>query len=55
MAAVLSAAPSASPWALLQFMVEGDEGLGEERPIEMIKRGTDAVERLARFAGTLED
>lgn len=55
MAAVLAATPTTSPWALLQFLVEGDAGLGDDRPIELIKSGPDSVERLARFARTLED
>ena len=55
MAAVLAATPTTSPWALLQFMVEGDEGLGDERPMDMITGGPGTVERLVRFARTLED
>lgn len=55
MAAVLAATPTTSPWALLQFMVEGDEGLSAERPIDMVKSGPKIIERLVRFASTLED
>lgn len=54
MAAVLAATPTTKPWALLQFMVDGDEGLGDERPTDMIKGGAEAMERLVRFASTLE-
>lgn len=53
--AVLAAVPTTSPWALIQFMVEGDEGLGDERPMGMVKGGPKTVERLVRFASTLED
>lgn len=55
MARILAAMPTTSPWALLQFMVDGDDGLGDERPIEMVKGGKDAIDRLVRFARTLED
>lgn len=55
MAAVLSATPTTSTWALLQFMVEGDEGLGDERPMDMVKEGLPVVDRLVRFVSTLED
>ena len=55
MAAVLAATPTTSPWALLQFMVDGDEGLGDERPMDMVKGGPKVVERLVRFASALED
>lgn len=54
MAAVLAATPTTKPWALLQFMVEGDEGLGDERPTDMVKGRAEAIERLVRFASTLE-
>lgn len=55
LARVLAAAPNTSGWALLQFFVGGDEGLGTARPIDLLK-GSDAdIERLARFARTLED
>ncbi len=54
MAAVLAATPTTKPWALLQFMVEGDEGLGDERPTDMVKGGAKTIERLIRFASTLE-
>ncbi len=55
MAAVLAAVPTTSPWALLQFMVDGDDGLGDERPVDMLKGSADAIDRLVRFASTLED
>lgn len=55
MAAVLKATPTTSPWALLQFLVAGDEGLGDEQPITMIKGDRETVERLLRFASTLEN
>jgi len=55
MAAVLAAAPQASGWALLQFLVEGDEGLGADRPLALLDGGPQAVERLARFVRTLDD
>lgn len=53
LAAVLAATPTTSPWALLQFMVAGDEGLGDEQP--MVIGGVEKIERLVRFASTLED
>lgn len=54
-APVLAATPTTSPWALLQFLVEGDEGLGEEPPMNLVKGGPDIVRPLVRFARTLED
>jgi hypothetical protein len=54
MATVLAATPTTNPWALLQFMVAGDEGLGDEQPVAMLKGGPETVERLVRFASTLE-
>lgn len=53
-ATVISATPTTKPWALLQFMVDGDEGLGDERPMDMLKGGAAAFDRLVRFAGKLE-
>lgn len=55
LSAVLAATPTTSPWALLQFLVDGDEGLGDERPADMLNASPDKVERLVRFARTLED
>jgi hypothetical protein len=55
MAAVLAATPTTSPWALLQFMVDGDEGLNDEAPTSMVNGGAEAIARLVRFASTLED
>lgn len=36
-------------------MVEGDEGLGDERPMTMVASGPEVIQRLVRFAATLED
>jgi hypothetical protein len=36
-------------------MVEGDEGLGDELPMEMVTGSPDVIGRLVRFAATLED
>lgn len=54
MAALISATPTTKPWALLQFMVEGDEGLGDELPMNMLRGGAETLERLLRFASKLE-
>ncbi len=52
---ILAAAPQTSGWGVLQYLVSGDEGLGEARPIDLI-RGSDAdIERVVTFARTLED
>ena len=54
-AKVLGATPNTTGWAVLQFLVRGDEGLDGTGPIALLK-GSDAdVERLVRFARTLED
>ena len=55
MADILAAAPRTSHWALLQFLVNGDEGLGPGRPMDLIKGGSLACARAVRFARTLED
>jgi hypothetical protein len=41
MADVLSAAPNTGPWELLQFFVAGDEGLGDDLPMDLIRHGPD--------------
>lgn len=33
----------------------GDEGLGDARPIDLIKGNEADVDRVIRFAGTLDD
>ena len=51
---VLAAAPNTTAWAMLQFLVDGDEALGEEWPIEMLRGDAEAVSRVVRFAGRLD-
>lgn len=53
-AALLAATPNTATWALLQFLVDGDEGLEGEHPIEMLKGPPEALDRLVSFARTLE-
>ena len=55
MAAVIEATRTTRPWALLQFMVEGDEGLGDELPMNMLKGDATTLDRLVRFAAKLEE
>jgi hypothetical protein len=52
---ILAAAPNTSFWASLQFLVDGDERLGPERPMGLIKGGRDSCARAVRRARTLED
>lgn len=52
---VLSAAPHTTGWAILQFLVGGDEGLDGLSPITLLKGSDAEVERVVRFAHTLED
>jgi hypothetical protein len=52
---VLHAAPHTDGWGVLQFLISGDLGLGERRPIDLLKGGPDDVARVIRFARTLED
>jgi len=52
---VLNAAPNTTGWAVLQFLVSGDEGLDGSSPIELLKGSDAEVERVVRFARTLED
>jgi len=52
---ILAAAPQTSGWGVLQYLVSGDAGLGEARPIDLI-RGSDVdIERAVTFARVLED
>jgi len=50
---ILEITQNASAWAILQYMVEGDEGLGSDLPMHLIRQGDEAVERAVRFAHTL--
>lgn len=52
---ILAAVPDATGWTLLQFLVSGDEGLGNERPIDLLKRDEADIARVIRFAQTLND
>lgn len=52
---ILAAAPRTESWRILQFMVSGDQGLGSERPIDLLKGDAEDVRRVVRFARTLED
>lgn len=52
---ILSAAPHTDGWRILQFMVSGDQGLGAERPLDLITRSPEDVRRVVRFAAALED
>ncbi|CAM4204498.1 hypothetical protein NOLU111490_12815 [Novosphingobium lubricantis] len=54
-AKVLSAAPHTTGWAILQFLIGGDEGLDGMSPIELLKGSDAEVERIVRFARALED
>jgi hypothetical protein len=53
--AILATAPCTPGWRILQFMVSGDEGLGSERPLDLIHGTAEDEARVARFARTLED
>ena len=53
--ALLKAAPNTDGWGILQFLTSGDQGLGDQRPLALIKGGPDDVSRVIRFARTLED
>jgi len=54
-ARVLEAAPHTAGWGVLQFLVSGDQGLGDRRPLDLIKGGPDDVRQVIRFARALED
>ncbi len=54
-AGVLGAAPHTDGWGVLQFLVSGDQGLGDRRPLDMIRGSPDDVRHVIRFARTLED
>jgi hypothetical protein len=54
-AGVLEAAPHTNGWGVLQFLISGDQGLDDRRPLDLIKGGADDVHRVIRFARTLED
>jgi hypothetical protein len=48
MRAVLEAAPSVSPWSILRYMVVGDDGLGSDLPMDLIRQGDEAIDRAVR-------
>lgn len=52
---ILAAAPQSSGWTILDYLVNGDEGLGNARPIDLIKGSEADIERVLRFARTLDD
>jgi hypothetical protein len=54
-AGILEAAPHTDGWGVLQYLVSGDQGLGDKRPLELIKGGPEDVRQLIRFARALED
>ncbi|MDB5479933.1 MAG: hypothetical protein JWO83_986 [Caulobacteraceae bacterium] len=54
-AGVLDAAPHTDGWGVLQFLVSGDQGLGDRRPLDLIKGEPDDVRQVVRFARALED
>ncbi len=54
-AGILEAAPHTDGWGVLQFLVSGDQGLGDHRPLDLIRGGPDEVRQVIRFARTLED
>jgi hypothetical protein len=54
-AGVLEAAPHTDGWGVLQFFISGDQGLGDRRPLDLIKGSPDDVRQVIRFARTLED
>ena len=54
-ARILAAAPHTSGWAVLQYLVSGDEGLDGQRPIDLLKGNEADIERVVRFAHVLED
>ncbi|MFC6438266.1 hypothetical protein ACFSLT_30100 [Novosphingobium resinovorum] len=54
-ARVLSAVPQTGGWAILQFLVAGDEGLDGRKPIDMLRGSAAEIDLVVRFAQTLED
>jgi hypothetical protein len=54
-AQILEAAAHTDGWGILQFLISGDQGLGERRPLDMIEGSDDDVRLVIRFARTLED
>lgn len=54
-AKVLNVAPHTTGWAILQFLVSGDEGLDGMSPIALLKGSDAEIEHVVRFARSLED
>jgi len=52
---ILEAAPHTDGWGILQYLVSGDQGLGDRRPLDLIKGGPDDIRQVIRFARALED
>jgi hypothetical protein len=55
MSRVLGAAPESSGWTILQYLVSGDEGLGDARPIDLIRGNEGDIDDVVRFARTLDE
>lgn len=54
-ARLLSAVPQTGGWAILQFLVAGDQGFDGRKPIEMLRGSAAEIDHVVRFAQTLED
>ena len=54
MARILAAVPNTSAWALLQYLVAGDEGLEPRKPIDLLKGSPEDIDLVVRFARALE-
>jgi hypothetical protein len=52
---ILAAASTTSGWGILQYLVSVDEGLGDARPIDLIKGDDADIDRVVSFAQTLGD
>jgi hypothetical protein len=54
-AGILEAAPHTDGWSVLQYVISGDQGLGDRRPLDLIKGSPEDVRQVIRFARALED
>ncbi|NML87728.1 MULTISPECIES: hypothetical protein [Sphingobium] len=52
---LLAAAPRSSGWAILQFLVGGEPAFDGRRRIDLIRGKPEEIDRVVRFARTLDD
>lgn len=52
---ILAASPGLGGWGILQFLVNGDEALGDDRPVDLIQRKEADIARVVEVARARAD